>query len=1005
MNYIPITTNLIHLFSITKINTICVFLFFSFHLHSQIKPQLKEVFKDYEVFTIDCEEMYTEIQKSESNYSFKLLGWELLLEKNNLLDQDYKVLTHDSNGTLIEVRNLEKPITLGGTTSQGGTVSLTINRKSLRGFIRNGIYTYNIEPIDFYASVEEKGNMIVYSNHDIINFQAYKCGVEDYERNLLPNPNIGTPRNGSRGCIEVKYAIASDYSMFEKYKTVEAVAFHNISVTNDMMTNYKNDFNDEIRFIVVQQYVATAPQNNICSNRSGWDSFLSCFNSIGPSLFTSSFSLATIWTNKNLPSTIVGYAYVGGLCGFKYNAVKDYSEDPVSKRVTLAHEIGHNLGANHDNGNSTIMAPYVNATNEWSQASKNAINNLYPQVTCLQACTPLEPVVSFDKYEMNIFEIGLQSDSIPCTNLFSTIRVPISLNRPADTTIVVKILIDINSTGTEGQDYELLDTMVIFPPYLPSTQFVSLKIYNDQLEEVAETIILNISDIVGQGVIENNKCTLYIQPLGDFATETCCTEKVYQYGQNGAGHKFIFNSDFEDARNRFLYLPEHLRSIGLHKGFITGIHFYVLNKYSTRPFRNFRLGLTQRQEKSLHNLPWINTTEVFLNDFSTIEGRWQKVEFHSPFYWDGNSSLYLETCFDNYESSSRADVIYGGNSLTNVGGLLYGVHVGNGLFNCELPIERFTFYWNNLQPYILFTMLDSLQVENTKGSISRSSIRVGEKSNLYSANKKIIASIKNIGKTDLSCTMVQVDTIRKRSIPTKNGLISKKAVQIQSENEGKFELSLYFKKTDLDSMGKDLDQLHFVYSKIPFDSAKFKDLTFIKPDTVLSNFGKEKLYIYKGSFNQSGFFSLSNKTYEPMVEISNSDFIFKSMDHGILFNNFNDQYFKMIVDTTGSVLFKTDTLEKKDYIISNSDIQISLGHSFVLTDSLNKPYKIMISDQGEVITEIYHNNSEKMIENQIGNIKIEKFGGGLVLQSPDTSCWRLFADEKGLLKSVKIICP
>jgi PKD repeat protein len=64
-------------------------------------------------------------------------------------------------------------------------------------------------------------------------------------------------------------------------------------------------------------------------------------------------------------------------------------------RVLTSHELGHNFSCQHDApGSGFIMAPSVNSSNSWSNASINAVNNFVPNLGCLGSCSTAQPPVA-----------------------------------------------------------------------------------------------------------------------------------------------------------------------------------------------------------------------------------------------------------------------------------------------------------------------------------------------------------------------------------------------------------------------------------------------------------------------------------------------------------------------------------------------------------------------------------------------------------------------------------
>ena len=71
-----------------------------------------------------------------------------------------------------------------------------------------------------------------------------------------------------------------------------------------------------------------------------------------------------LFTGKNINGSTIGIAWVGAACTLPVHQRTGVSQsvNDAVEAILTAHEIGHNLNAEHDEGSSTIMEPVLNAT-------------------------------------------------------------------------------------------------------------------------------------------------------------------------------------------------------------------------------------------------------------------------------------------------------------------------------------------------------------------------------------------------------------------------------------------------------------------------------------------------------------------------------------------------------------------------------------------------------------------------------------------------------------------
>jgi len=120
-----------------------------------------------------------------------------------------------------------------------------------------------------------------------------------------------------------------------------------------------------------------------------------------------------------------------------------------------------------------------------------------------------------------------------------------------------------------------------------------------------------------------------------------------------------FNLIWEDAKLQLLIRTDELIASGLKKGLIEQIGLSISRKFSDEAYENFQIamGLTNFEELNV-NLGYIKSLKTVMQpiDYETIEGE-NIFIFTSNFYWDGESNIIIEFCYDNNGIDSIADEI------------------------------------------------------------------------------------------------------------------------------------------------------------------------------------------------------------------------------------------------------------------------------------------------------------------------------------------------------------
>jgi gliding motility-associated-like protein len=155
---------------------------------------------------------------------------------------------------------------------------------------------------------------------------------------------------------------------------------------------------------------------------------------------------------------------------------------------------------------------------------------------------------------------------------------------------------------------------------------------------------------------------------------------------------------YPKGRRQYLYRAAELRRTGLKRGLITSLSWNVVSKNTSSSMNGFTIKMGCTNVNQL-NSGFIGGPQTVFNspNYATVLGV-NQFNFTTPFYWDGQSNIVIEVCYDNtnYDNSDRV-----AHSVTNFQSVyhLYG-YSGSG---CALTTSTGYVLGNNtLRPKTRF---------------------------------------------------------------------------------------------------------------------------------------------------------------------------------------------------------------------------------------------------------------------------------------------------------------
>jgi hypothetical protein len=196
-------------------------------------------------------------------------------------------------------------------------------------------------------------------------------------------------------------ALVADYQYFQEHGTSSAVDLAEIMNAVDGI--YQAELGVAMQVLTTVVYSAPDDPFTDTTNYNTLLNELSTFhnNNNSPGELLYGADLVHLVTNRDLDSTVIGVAWIDGLCGSYYGTglSQDYTAALYNMTLLLAHEMGHNFNAPHDNqGGSAcasapgtfIMSPVLSSSlqQKFSDCSKGLIGPAVTAASCFDTINP-----------------------------------------------------------------------------------------------------------------------------------------------------------------------------------------------------------------------------------------------------------------------------------------------------------------------------------------------------------------------------------------------------------------------------------------------------------------------------------------------------------------------------------------------------------------------------------------------------------------------------------------
>ncbi|HSD15482.1 MAG TPA: LamG domain-containing protein, partial [Flavobacterium sp.] len=168
------------------------------------------------------------------------------------------------------------------------------------------------------------------------------------------------------------------------------------------------------------------------------------------------------------------------------------------------------------------------------------------------------------------------------------------------------------------------------------------------------------------------------------------SENAYQVGNGSVLMSNLVKTNLRSGRSQMLITAAQLTAAGFTAGNINAIRLNVSNTGGLAKFLKIKMKNSAATSMQASALDFTGFTDVFFRDYTFVNGT-NKIQFHTPFNWNGTSNIIIEMSFTNGTSGSNIDFVGFSNaenrvltasniSAINVSGGGY-VDIGTQFFN------------------------------------------------------------------------------------------------------------------------------------------------------------------------------------------------------------------------------------------------------------------------------------------------------------------------------------
>ena len=424
-------------------------------------------------------------------------------------------------------------------------------------------------------------------------------------------------------------------------------------------------------------------------------------------------------------------------------------------------------------------------------------------------------LINFNIAESSVSELPTVTNS--CIK-YTDYTFGINLSVPVSSQTAIQLTANTASTAIENIDYILTTNNnfdapsknITFTANKADTQYFKIRVFDNSSIDVARKIVLGFSFVSNPGnviagtaiptstinILDNDK-----EPTSNSLNEKMVGSLLTRF--SSTNHP-ILNITTTNGKAIVIYRAEELQAAGLSKGYINTFGLYA-TKVSTIPFGNITIKMATTSLPYLYNGSYnfpAMTTVASVNNYSIVNNL-NTFNLSTPFYWNGESNIAVEFCYNNPTRGTSSDLFY---AYLDEGTASGQIPFATSLtLSCSENFGGFSYFTAAYKPTPYFGITEDGVLIESEISNSNQGLAANKEMFVFSNNNKLIAKIKNLDNFDYGCVNVQIvragNTVKGLNSTTAAELVTDKSIFITTQNSNanaNFELTLYYTKEEAD---------------------------------------------------------------------------------------------------------------------------------------------------------------------------------------------------------------